>query len=259
MLALLSPSKTQDFSSANTIAHPTLPDLLCESEHLVRELLPLSPAEIGELMHISPKLSDLNYTRFHAFNTPFDANNAKPAVLAFKGDVYDGLDAESLSQKQLDVAQHRLRMLSGLYGILRPFDLIQPYRLEMKTPLANPRGKDLYAFWEDRITHTLNKHLQQEKTDIVVNLASNEYFKAINTNKLRGTLVTAQFKERKNGSLKVVALFAKRARGMMARYIVENNIRNVQDLREFNMAGYVFEPSHSSKTEFVFAREGATR
>lgn len=258
MLVLLSPSKTQDFSATDKVAKPTQPELLSESEVLMKELRTLSPDEIGDLMHISAKLSDLNYERYHAFHTPFTPANAKPAALAFKGDVYDGLDAETLSTAQLNYAQHCLRILSGLYGLLRPLDLIQAYRLEMKIPLRNPRGKDLYQFWGNRITDTLNAHLAQEKTDTIINLASHEYFKAVNTPKLKGKLVTVHFKEDKGGTLKIVALFAKRARGMMARHIVEHQIEDVHGITTFNEAGYIFKPQLSTQTELIFARKIAT-
>lgn len=257
MLVLLSPSKTQDFSANNSVAKPTQPALLDESVTLIAELQKLSPQQIGKLMSISEKLSDLNYERFGAFGTPFTSKNAKPAALAFKGDVYDGLDADTLSPEQMQFAQGSIRILSGLYGVLRPMDLIQAYRLEMKTPLKNPRGKDLYAFWGTRLTDLLNTHLKQEKTDTVINLASNEYFKAIQPKALNGTLVNVQFKEEKNGALKIVALFAKRARGMMARYIVENHIESAQDMAGFDKAGYTYRPELSSPTEFIFARKSA--
>ncbi|MCH2547285.1 MAG: peroxide stress protein YaaA [Alphaproteobacteria bacterium] len=255
MLVLLSPSKTQDFSASSKIAFPTQPVLLDESVRLVKELKGLSSAEIGKLMHISEKLADLNHGRFKEFTTPFTTDNAKPAALAFKGDVYDGLDADSLSLEALEFSQHSLRILSGLYGVLRPKDLIQAYRLEMKTPLKNPRGKDLYDFWGERITDVLNAHLKQEQTEYVINLASQEYFKAIKPKKLQGRLITVHFKERKDGALKVVAIFAKRARGMMARHIVENSIRNLDGITRFTQDGYSFDPEASNDEEFVFARD----
>lgn len=253
MLVLLSPSKTQDFTAVDSPT-PSQPELLEHTELLAKELKKLSAAQIGKLMGVSEKLSALNHQRFKDFHTPFTPENAKPAALAFKGDVYDGLDAPSLSKKELAFAQHSLRILSGFYGVLRPLDLIQAYRLEMKTPLKNPRGKDLYAFWGDRLTETLNAHLQAEKTDTVINLASQEYFGAVKAKKLDGRLITVHFKERKDGKLKVIGLFAKRARGMMARYIVQHGITKPEGLTAFNEAGYGFEPELSSDTEFVFAR-----
>lgn len=253
MLVLLSPSKTQDFTPAPSPA-PTQPELLEDTALLVRELKTLSAPQIGRLMGVSEKLSALNHQRFQDFSTPFTPKNAKPAALAFKGDVYDGLDAPNLSAKELESAQHCLRILSGLYGVLRPLDLIQPYRLEMKTPLANPRGKDLYAFWGDRLTQRLNAHMREEKTDTVLNLASQEYFAAIAPKKLDGRLITVHFKERKDGALKVIGLFAKRARGRMARYILRHGITAPEQLTAFAEDGYGFEAELSSDSEFVFAR-----
>jgi uncharacterized protein len=257
MLALLSPSKTQDFTPTDKVATVTQAPLLQESAMLIDELQKQSPAQIAKLMSVSDKLADLNYTRFGAWHLPFTPANAKPAALAFKGDVYDGLDAESLSSSELDYAQHCLRILSGLYGVLRPLDLMQAYRLEMKTPLVNPRGKDLYQFWGSRITDLLNAQLAEEKTDMVVNLASNEYFKAVQPSALKAKLVTAHFKEDKGGTLKVVALFAKRARGRMARYIVQNRIEDTAGLKDFNADGYRFQPRLSTDSDLVFARKAA--
>lgn len=253
MLVLLSPSKTQDFTPVDS-PKPTQPALLQESEILMGELRKLSAPKIGKLMGVSEKLATLNHQRFQDFSTPFTPKNAKPAALAFKGDVYDGLDAPSLSARELEFAQHSIRILSGLYGVLRPLDLIQAYRLEMKTPLKNPRGKDLYAFWGDRLTELLNQQLKEEKTDTIVNLASQEYFSAVNTKKLAGRLVTVHFKERKDGKLKVIGLFAKRARGMMARYIVQQGITDIGAITRFHEDGYQFEPELSTDGEFVFAR-----
>lgn len=257
MLVLLSPSKTQDFAPSDKIKTPTQAPLLSESAILVKELQKHSPAQIAKLMSVSDKLAELNYARFGEWHLPFTAANAKPAALAFKGDVYDGLDAESLSAADLDYAQHSIRILSGLYGVLRPHDLIQAYRLEMKTALKNPRGKDLYQFWGSQITDTLNTQLAEEKTDTVINLASTEYFKALQPKALKGKLVTVHFKEDKGGALKVVGLFAKRARGSMARYIVQNRIEKAADLANYKEDGYRFQPKLSSETEMVFARKAA--
>lgn len=255
MLVLLSPSKTQDFSAVDTPIASTQPDLLKESELLMKELQKLNATQIGKLMSVSEKLSALNHERFKAFSTPFTDSNAKPAALAFKGDVYDGLDAPSLSAKEMEFAQHSIRILSGLYGVLRPMDLIQAYRLEMKTPLKNPRGKDLYQFWDERLTDVLNAHMKTEKTDTVINLASQEYFSAVKPKQLDGRLITVHFKERKDGKLKVIGLFAKRARGMMARNIVQQGWTKPEQLTAFSEAGYGFEPELSSDAEFVFARD----
>jgi uncharacterized protein len=255
MLVLLSPSKTQDFAAADNPIASTQPDLLKESELLMKELQKLNATQIGKLMSVSEKLSALNHERFKAFTTPFTDKNAKPAALAFKGDVYDGLDAPSLSAKEMEFAQHSIRILSGLYGVLRPMDLIQAYRLEMKTQLKNSRGKDLYQFWDDRLTDVLNAHMKAEKTDTVINLASQEYFSAVKPKKLDGRLITVHFKERKDGKLKVIGLFAKRARGMMARSIVQHGWTKPEQLTAFIEAGYAFEPELSNDAEFVFARD----
>lgn len=257
MLVLLSPSKTQDFTASSKVAKPTLPALLSESEHLVKELQKLPPADIAKLMGVSDKLAELNYGRFGEWHTPFTPQNAKAAALAFKGDVYDGLDAETLKAADWQFAQHSIRILSGLYGVLRPMDLMQAYRLEMKTPLKNPRGKDLYQFWGNRITDLLNHQLAEEKTDTVINLASNEYFKAVQPKHLNGKLVNVQFKEDKGGQLKIVALFAKQARGMMARHIIDQRVEEPEGLKSFTTAGYRFQPALSGANEFVFARKSA--
>lgn len=260
MLALLSPSKTQDFSVAVPEGiTPTQPALLDESKILVKQLQGYSESEIGKLMNISDKLAKLNADRYQDFTTPFTPKNAKPAVLAFKGDVYDGLDAKHLSPQELECAQHSLRMLSGLYGVLKPLDLMQAYRLEMGTKLENERGKNLYDFWDDRLTMLLNQHLKEEKTDTVINLASNEYFSAVNPKKLDGKLITVHFKDEKDGKLRVVGLFAKRARGMMARYIVKENAQSPEDLHGFSEAGYRFRSDLSTEHDFVFARKQPTR
>lgn len=252
MLALISPSKTQDFTPIP--GKFEAPALIKETEQLVSIAKKLSPEKLGGLMDISEKLANLNYERYQNFEFPFTAKNAKPAVLAFRGDVYDGLDADSLSAKDLEFSQTSLRILSGLYGLLKPLDLIQPYRLEMGIALKNPRGKDLYAFWGDRITQLLNQQLKEEKTDTVINLASVEYFSAIQPKKLEGRIINIHFKERKAGQLKVVALFAKRARGMMAGHIIRNRIKSPKGLMNFTEGGYGFEPELSTDSEFVFAR-----
>ena len=258
MLTLLSPSKTQDFTPESRKIRPTQPALLSESELLMKELAKLSEKQIGTLMEISPKLSALNHERYQTFQTPFTEKNAKPAALAFQGDVYDGLDAASLTDKQLEAAQHTVRILSGLYGVLKPLDLIQPYRLEMSIALKNPRGKDLYKFWGDRLTELLNQHAKEEKTDLIVNLASNEYFSAIKPKKLNAQLVNVDFKENKNGELKIIAFFAKKARGMMARHLLLANAKGPEDIKSFQMDGYKFQPKLSTDSNLVFARKSKT-
>lgn len=248
MISILSPSKKQDFDvSAPT--NTTQPRFLSEAETLMQELRTLSRPQIGELMSISDKLASLNFDRFQQFDPPFTNANAKPAVLAFRGDVYDGLDADSLSEESLAFAQEHLRILSGLYGILRPLDLIQPYRLEMKTKLANPEGDDLYEFWGDKLAEQINS-----ETDTLINLASNEYFKALPNKTLDVRLITPVFKELKGEKYKVIAIYAKKARGAMARFIIENRIDTPEDLKNFQWEGYAFHNELSKKNEWVFTR-----
>lgn len=255
MLALLSPSKTQDFGPGWKTPMTTLPAFLEHAETLIKTLRPLSARKLEELMGISPKLATLNHERFEHFRTPFTAENAKPAILAFQGDVYDGLDAASLTQPQLDAAQQKVRMLSGLYGLLRPLDLIQPYRLEMGIKLKNPRGKDLYAFWGDLLTQQLNTEITTHHQKFIVNLASMEYFSAIQPAKLRAPVITAHFRDWKARQYKTIGLFAKKARGRMARFITAEKIENVSDLTQFHEDGYRFSPDFSSENDYVFIRK----
>lgn len=257
MIILLSPSKTLDYDTPVPAIKSTRPDFLDQSEILIGTLRKKSPAQIKQLMGISDKLAALNHRRFQDFATPFTPANARPCIFAFRGDVYDGLQIETFDQKALERAQQHLRILSGLYGLLRPFDLMQPYRLEMGTKLPNPRGKNLYEFWGDRITEKINETLAGQKQKLVVNLASNEYFSAINTQKLEGTLITPTFKEQKGNDFKVIGLFAKKARGMMARHLLQHNITNVADMKQFSSAGYGFAASLSTPQEPVFTRRQA--
>ncbi|MTI30844.1 peroxide stress protein YaaA, partial [Xanthovirga aplysinae] len=230
------------------------PELLEESKILVKELKGKSEAEIAQLMNLSEKLATLNFERFQEFHFPFSIENAKQALLAFKGDVYTGFDLDNYSEEDFHFAQDHIRILSGLYGLLKPMDLIQPYRLEMKTPLTNPRGKDLYKFWGNRITNLLNQQLEEQKEKILVNLASNEYFKAIDTKSINGRIITPIFKENKNGHYKVIGLFAKKARGAMADYIIKNQMEEVEYLKAFTEGGYIFNEELSKTNEWVFTR-----
>jgi cytoplasmic iron level regulating protein YaaA (DUF328/UPF0246 family) len=238
MLILLSPSKTQDFEAPPPTDSCTQPVLLDESQLLMKELCKLTKKGIGKLMGVSEKIAALNYERYKAFSAPFTLKNAKQAAFAFQGDVYDGLDAASLTPEALSFAQARLWILSGLYGVLRPLDLIQPYRLEIKIKLPNPRGKNLYAFWGDRITDRLNEELAALEPKVVVNLASEEYFKAINLKKLAAKVITPQFKEKKKAGYQTIGLLAKKARGQLARYILMRNITVVEALQFFSEDGY---------------------
>lgn len=255
MLHVISPAKTLDFDTAPAIADYTEPQFLAHSEALIRQLRTLTPAEVSSLMHISDKLGELNAQRFTDWQLPFTPQNAKQSLLAFKGDVYTGMQAELFSKKDFKFAQQHLRILSGLYGLLRPLDLIQPYRLEMGTALENARGKNLYHFWGDTITDALNQTLQGRREKVLVNLASNEYWSAVNAKKLDAQVITPVFKDAKNGQYKIISFFAKKARGMMSAYIIQNHLNNSEGLKDFNTAGYQFNEALSSPSEWVFTRE----
>ncbi len=255
MLHVISPAKTLDFDTAPAIADYTEPQFLAHSEALIRQLRTLTPAEVSSLMHISDKLGELNAQRFTDWQLPFTPQNAKQALLAFKGDVYTGMQAELFSKKDFKFAQQHLRILSGLYGLLRPLDLIQPYRLEMGTALANARGKNLYHFWGDTITDALNQTLKGRREKVLVNLASNEYWSAVNAKKLDAQVITPVFKDAKNGQYKIISFFAKKARGMMSAYIIQNQLNTSEGLKDFNTAGYQFNEALSSPSEWVFTRE----
>lgn len=254
MLAVVSPAKNLDYETSPATEKYTQPRMLDDAGELIEVARQLSPATLSSLMKISDKLAGLNAARFEEWSTPFTPDNAKQAVFAFNGDVYAGLDASSLSGKAIDYAQQHLRILSGLYGVLRPLDLMQPYRLEMGTRLDNPRGKDLYSFWGDKITACLNHDLQTNDDKVLVNLASNEYFKAVKSTKLNAELITPVFKDTKNGQLKVISFYAKKARGLMARYIAEEQPATVNDLKAFTSAGYKFDTALSSDRQLVFTR-----
>ena len=235
---IISPAKTLDFDTPAKTKVATQPDLLDQSQQLIDELRLLSPADVSGLMGISDKLGQLNADRFLNWHTPFDSSNAKQAALAFKGDVYNGLDAESFSSQDFKFAQKHLRILSGLYGLLRPLDLIQPYRLEMGTRFANERGANLYQFWGERLTDAVNAQLKKAKTDVLLNLASNEYFKALHGKSLHADIITPVFKDLKNGKYKVISFYAKKARGSMSAYVIKNRITKVGDIKKFNVDGY---------------------
>ena len=254
MLTVLSPAKTLDFDTPPVTGTSTQPALLDDSEVLVEELRTLSPAKISALMSVSDKLGVLNRNRFKNWQTPFTRDNAKQAVLAFKGDVYRGLDAESFSADEFKFAQKHVRILSGLYGVLRPLDLMQPYRLEMGTRFANERGKDLYAFWGDRITAALNKQLKALKSDTLINLASVEYFKSVNADALKADIVAPVFLDEKNGTYKIISFHAKKARGLMTGWIVRNKIDDPKKLKKFDVAGYRYSAEMSEPGKPTFLR-----
>jgi cytoplasmic iron level regulating protein YaaA (DUF328/UPF0246 family) len=249
MLAVISPSKTQDFSTPDIREH-TFIRQLNESELLIKLLKNKSQNELTNLMSISEKLAKLNYDRFQNFSTPFNFDNAKQALLAFKGDVYNGIDVANLSKQDLQFAQNNLRMLSGLYGVIRPLDLIAPYRLEMGTKLSNSKGKNLYEFWGDKISLMLN----QDETEVIINLASNEYFKGIQQQALKAKIINIVFKEFKGDKYKIIGIYAKRARGLMVQYIIKNRIENPQDLKAFTMENYRFRADISDSSIWIFTR-----
>ncbi|WP_413194385.1 peroxide stress protein YaaA [Pararobbsia alpina] len=256
MIIVLSPAKSLDYDSEPHTQRHSLPQFVDHSAELVETLRGLSPASIGSLMSISDPLANLNFQRYQDWTPHFSPANAKQAVLAFNGDVYEGLDARSLAEADLDFAQQHVRILSGLYGVLRPLDLMQPYRLEMGTRLGNARGRDLYAFWGDRITHALNGELGDRDglSRAVVNLASEEYFKSVRPKKLEAPVITPVFEDFKGGRYKIISFYAKRARGMMARYAVLNRIRHPNALKDFDTDGYAFAPNVSSEQTWVFRR-----
>ncbi len=254
MIITLSPSKGQDFETASLSNKHTKPADLKDSELLIKELRKIKNKKLQEMMAISENIATLNVDRYKTFTTPFTTKNAKQAIFAFKGDVYGGLDLESFNEDDYAYAQDHLRILSGLYGCLRPMDLIQPYRLEMKTRLKNDRGENLYQFWDDRITKSINKELKKQKEPVLVNLASNEYFKSVKPKLLDGRLLNISFKETKEGKTRVVAVFAKRARGMMTDYIIRNRVERPEDLKKFKAGGYKFNKVLSDDKQWTFER-----
>lgn len=255
MLVVISPAKTLDYDTPPITSTHSQPVFLDDAEALIGELRALSPPQVSELMGISAKLGDLNFGRFLDWQRPFNRKNAKQALLAFKGDVYTGLDAETLDEDGLGWAQGHLRILSGLYGLLRPLDLMQPYRLEMGTRFANARGKNLYEFWDGKITDALNKLLKKDSTPVLVNLASNEYFSAVQRERVAADIVTPVFKDWKGGKYKVISFYAKKARGQMTRYIIDNRITDPEAIKAFDVDGYQYNPAMSSAREWVFVRD----
>jgi cytoplasmic iron level regulating protein YaaA (DUF328/UPF0246 family) len=254
MLMLISPAKTLDFESSMPVVPTAPPMFLDASTRLVEALRQQSAGDLAALMKISPALAALNARRFADWHTPFTLENARPAVFAFRGDVYQGLDADTLGKRDLEWAQRHLRILSGLYGLLRPLDLIQPYRLEMGTRLAFDGFRNLYQFWGDRITQALNHELTQAPQPLVVNLASQEYFAALQPAAIDARVITPTFQESQNGRYRFLAVFGKRARGLMARYVIEHRIVAAEDLQAFDADGYRFVPERSTAEQWVFAR-----
>lgn len=253
MLLLISPAKTLNFDPTD-LKKKSKPRFLSESQALIDILKKKSPANIKKLMSVSDKIAELNVERYHSFKTPFNLKNAKQAVLAFRGDVYIGLEADSFDEADLEFAQQHLRILSGLYGLLKPLDLMQPYRLEMGTALSNGHGKNLYTFWGDKITETINKDVKSSKSKAVINLASKEYFSAVKPKLLKADLYNIQFKEERNGKFKIISFSAKKARGMMAQFVIKNKLTNPEDLIGFDMDGYCYNEELSSERDMVFTK-----
>ena len=258
-MILLSPAKTLDFETSPSTTVCTQPEFLDLTDGLIKGLSLLSSEEVGKLMHISPKLADLNKDRFQKWRMEHDQQNSKQAILAFKGDVYEGLKAWEFKKSDFTFAQKHLRVLSGLYGILKPLDLIQPYRLEMGTVYPNPSGKDLYAYWGDSLAEAINKDLKKNKTKIVFNLASQEYFKAAKSSKIDGDIISPSFLDEKNGKYKIISFYAKKARGYMANYLVTNKVTDPKGLSDFKEYGYQFSKSDSSPEIPVFTRSENAR
>ncbi len=255
MLIVISPAKTLDFETAPTTKDFTEPEFLKESKKLISELKKLNPAEVSSLMKISDKLGTLNYLRFNEWKTPFNLKNAKQALLAFKGDVYTGIEAETFSNQDLKFAQKHLRILSGLYGVLKPLDLMQAYRLEMGTQFENKQGKDLYEFWGGKLTGQINNDLKAAKSKVLINLASNEYFKSLQANDIDAEIIVPVFKDFKNGKYKIISFYAKKARGLMSAYIIKNRLKKPEDIKGFNVEGYKYSKSESSGNNWVFLRK----
>lgn len=255
MLIIISPAKTLDYESELITTAHTHPRLLNDSAELIEDCQKLSASQLASLMKISDKLAQLNAERFRDWDSDFDLPRARQALFAFKGDVYSGLDARSFSLQDVNFAQQHLRMLSGLYGLLRPLDLMLPYRLEMGTKLKNARGTDLYQFWGDKITTLLQQDLNAQDDDILINLASDEYYKSVNEKALDARIIKPVFLDQKNGQYKIISFYAKKARGLMSRFIIQQGLDQVEQLKAFNTDGYYFDSDNSNEYELVFKRD----
>jgi len=254
MLIVISPAKTLDYDTPPKTGTFTAPDYLGHAEQLIGRARQYSVLDIAELMEVSMKLAELNFDRFEQWHTPFTPDNAKQAVLAFKGDVYTGLDAETFTAADFKFAQDHLRILSGLYGLLRPLDLMQPYRLEMGRKVDTERGKNLYEFWGTTITEGLNQQLKKLKTPYLINLASSEYFKSVKPKALDGEIITPEFKDWKNGQYKMMGVYAKKARGQLSRFVIQNRLSDPEQMKDFDVDGYRFNEALSSGNKWVFTR-----
>jgi len=254
MIALLSPAKTLDFETKYNFSEYTVPEFIKDSEYLVEELQKMSMQDLAKLMSLSASLSELNFERYQSWNSDFNTSNARQSTLCFKGGVYIGLDVDSFSNEDLSYSQDCLRILSGLHGILKPLDLIKPYRLEMGTKLRNKNGQNLYDFWGDKITTSLNNSLQNNNAKYLVNLASNEYFKSVLSKHVNADIIDVKFLDQKYDQYKIISFFAKKARGSMAAFMIKNKIKTLDDLKEFSGLGYVFDQSRSGISSLVFIR-----
>lgn len=254
MLTVISPAKTLDFETPALTDEFTQPAYLRQSRQLIKQLRKFSADDLSTLMGVSSNIANLNADRFRQWKTPFKPENARQALFAFKGDVYIGLDAYSMNENNIKFAQEHLRMLSGLYGLLRPLDLMQPYRLEMGTRLNTDLGDNLYQFWDNRITDAVNRELKSMDSPILINLASNEYFKSIKTKAIKGDIVTPVFKEYHKGKYQIISFFAKKARGIMSRYIIDHELTDVESIKDFNIEGYAFDEALSRGNDWVFSR-----
>ncbi|MFV1982442.1 MAG: peroxide stress protein YaaA [Thiohalomonadales bacterium] len=255
MLLVVSPAKKLDYESHDKTSIHTIPDYLKDSSQLIKRLRDFSTLDISELMDVSTKIATLNFDRYAKWTPNFTLKNSKQSILAFKGDVYTGMDALSFNNADFKFAQKHLRILSGLYGLLRPLDLMKAYRLEMGSKLSTTRGKNLYEFWDTTITDGLNEQLKKIKSDVLINLASNEYFKSVKKPHLNANIITPMFKDYKNGDYKMIGIYAKKARGLLSRYIIKNKISNPEDIKNFTLEGYKFNKKLSKDYNWVFTRK----
>jgi cytoplasmic iron level regulating protein YaaA (DUF328/UPF0246 family) len=255
MLLVVSPAKKLDYESQNKTSIHTTPDYLKDSSQLINRLRDFSTLDISELMDVSTKIATLNFERYASWTSNFNLKNSKQSILAFKGDVYTGMDALSFNSTDFKFAQKHLRILSGLYGVLRPLDLMKAYRLEMGSKLSTTRGKNLYEFWDTIITDGLNQQLKKIKSDVLINLASNEYFKSVKKQHLNATIITPMFKDYKNGDYKMIGIYAKKARGLLSRYVIKNKITDPEVIKDFNVDGYKFNKKLSQDNNWVFTRK----
>lgn len=254
MIIIISPAKTLDYSSPFSVEGQSEIPFPRESKQLVRILKKFKAEEIENLMHVSHKIAQLNYDRYAQWKYPFNGQDSRQAIFAFRGEVYNGLNAYTLSQEDVDFAQDHLRMLSGLYGVLRPYDMMLPYRLEMGTKLETEKFKGLYEFWGDKIRRNLQKAINESSSKVLVNLASAEYFKAANLKKIKADIITPSFKESRDDGYKMITIFAKKARGLMSRYIIQNRIEDAEDLKHFDLEGYFYNEQLSEGNNYVFTR-----